>query len=64
MERITNIIFSFANTKRYGHPLSFTPQKRQPKLLLNKSFNKITFSFADEDGNPVDFLGVYYVNRN
>jgi hypothetical protein len=53
----TNIIFSFANTKKYGYPLAFTPQKRQPKLLLIKSFNKITFSFADEDGNPVDFLG-------
>jgi hypothetical protein len=53
----TNIIFSFANTKKYGYPLAFTPQKRQPKLLLIKSFNKITFGFADENGNPVDFLG-------
>ena len=53
----TNIIFSFANTKKYGYPLAFAPQKRQPKLLLIKSFNKITFSFADENGKPVDFLG-------
>ena len=52
----TNIIFSFANTKRFGVPLTFSPTKRLPRQLLKKSFSKITFSFSDMNGKPVDFL--------
>lgn len=51
----TNILYGFPNDKRYGHPLSLLPTKRQYKQLIKKSFNKIIFTFTDEDGRPVDF---------
>jgi hypothetical protein len=53
----SNILWSFSNSKRYGYPLLFTIQKRSYRELNKKSFNKIIFSFTDDAGNPVDFMG-------
>jgi hypothetical protein len=53
----SNILWSFNNSKRYGYPLSFIIQKRLYKELNKKSFNKITFTFTDDSGKPVDFMG-------
>jgi hypothetical protein len=53
----SNILWSFNNSKRYGYPLSFNVQKRLYKQLNQKSFNKIIFTFTDDNGNPVDFMG-------
>ena len=53
----TNIIFTFPNEKRYGHPLIIVPTKRQYKQLIKKSFNQIVFTFKDENDKPVDFQG-------
>jgi len=53
----THIIYSFPNEKRYGYPLSIVPNKKQYKQLQDKSFNKITLTFTDENGKPVDFQG-------
>ena len=53
----SNILWSFSNSKRYGYPLSFSIQKRLYRELNKKSFNKIIFTFTDDIGKPVDFMG-------
>ena len=55
--KVSNILYSFPNTKRYGNHISLSPNPLRPKELLSKIFNTIRLIFKDDDGKPVTFQG-------
>jgi hypothetical protein len=52
-----NILFSFANSKRFGVPLIIAPNPLRPRQLTLKTFDKLDLYFFSDDGKPITFLG-------
>ncbi len=55
--KISNILYSFPNSHKYGSLITYAPYPKERMVLINKNFNKIIFKFYDEDNKPIDFQG-------
>jgi hypothetical protein len=52
----SSILFSFNNFHRWGFPLAFNLNPLQEKQVVIKKFNRIKFTFIDNNNRPIDFL--------
>ena len=55
--KLSDILFSFPNNKKFGAVISYQPNPFRKKLLSKKRFNQIRFDFKNQNGEGVDFLG-------
>ena len=56
-EKRSNILYSFSNSFIYGQSIIIRNSDKESHLLRDKSFQRIEFSFVDDDNKPIDFNG-------
>ena len=55
--KTSKILFSFPNDVEFGRPISIIVNPLQSQSLIYKKFDAMNFSFKDQNGNPIDFMG-------